>query len=338
MKAIDQELSTLHWPAINTLFIGGGTPTHLRAGQLARLLACLQHRFQLSEDAEFTVEANPEDIDETVLSLLGDQGVNRISLGVQSFSDRKLRRLERSHSGQQARDVIELAAKRIPNVSIDLIFAAPGESVADWQRDLSIAFSLPITHLSTYALTFEKGTSFWSRRRHGDLQSIDEQSEVEMFQHTREACPAAGLEHYEISNFAKPGFRCRHNLAYWQGQSWYGVGPGAARFVHGRRDVNHRSTTTYLHRVEQGVSPIAESETISVTEHARERAAFGVRMIDGVDLDQVLRETGVNIQQLCGPAIAECQQSGFVTCQGGLLRLTDHGVLFADVVASALLG
>ncbi|TWU56176.1 radical SAM family heme chaperone HemW [Rubripirellula reticaptiva] len=338
LDAIDCELASLDRPVVNTVFIGGGTPTHLPPVALSKLLAIAKQRFQFEGDVEFSTEANPEDITAEKLDCLVHHGVNRISLGVQSFNDDKLRLLERGHTGGRAAAMIELAASRIPNVSIDLIFAAPGETTEQWQQDLSTALSLPIQHISTYALTFEKGTSFWSRLSRGDLSTTDEAIEVEMYQAGRRMTAEAGLSHYEISNFARAGHRCRHNLAYWDGQGWYAAGPGAARFVGGRREVNHRSTTTYIKRMESGQTPTAESELISPLQCARERAAFGVRLIDGVDIDAIGRETGIPIREACSDAIAGSFAEGLLEEAGGRMRLTDRGVLFADTVASRFLG
>ncbi|EMI19094.1 oxygen-independent coproporphyrinogen III oxidase [Rhodopirellula maiorica SM1] len=338
LTAIDRELAQLDRPRIDTLFLGGGTPTHLDAAQLEWLLQQIELRFSLTDQAERSVEANPEDIDEPKLRLLADHGINRISLGVQSFNPQKLKVLQRSHTAAQAAAAIELAAKWIGNVSIDLIFAAPQETVSDWQADLQTALDLPINHLSTYALTFEKGTAFWTAQRAGRLDGVDEATEVAMYTMTRERSSARGLRHYEISNFARAGFRCRHNLAYWQGRGWYAAGPGAARFVNGHREVNHRSTTTYLKRIERNESPVAESDAITPLQYARERAAFGIRMIDGIDIAELARETKIDLHSECGDAIEKLMSQGLLQRQGNHIRLSEQGILFADSVASELLG
>ncbi|GAA5510468.1 heme chaperone HemW [Novipirellula caenicola] len=338
LSAIDQELAQLDRPSIDTLFLGGGTPTHLSVTQLEWLLKQIELRFCLTDQAERSVEANPEDIDEDKLRVLADHGINRISLGVQSFTPSKLKLLERSHTASQAAAAIELAAKWIGNVSIDLIFAAPQETVSQWQSDLQTALDLPIHHLSTYALTFEKGTAFWTAKRAGRLDAVDEASEVVMYQTTRERSAVEGLRHYEISNFARDGFRCRHNLAYWQGRGWYAAGPGAARFVGGRREVNHRSTTTYLKRMQQNESPVAESDAITPLQYARERAAFGIRLIDGIDIAELAHETQIDLHRECGDAIEKSIAQGLLQRQGNHIRLSEQGILFADSVASELLG
>ncbi len=343
LNAIDRELEWIGHQAgetapLETLFIGGGTPTHLPPEALRRFLNLLRQRFVLGERIEWSVEANPEDISRETLSLLADAGVNRISLGVQSFHDGKLALLQRSHSGASAAAVIREAAETIGNVSIDLIFAAPDETLDDWRADLETALSLPIEHVSTYALTFEKGTTFWNRRLRGELHCVDENLELAMYDLARDSLSGGGFEHYEISNFAKPGQRCRHNLAYWQGKQWYAAGPGAAAFLDGCRSVNHRSTTTYLKRVEAGQSPIAESEPISGEQTVREAAAFGVRMIEGVNLEQIAATTAIDVESLLADPLQRLQAMGLIDRQAGSIKLTPRGIHFADTVAAELLG
>ena len=338
LLAIDRELSGLQHPEVETVFIGGGTPTHLPADPLRRLLESIQRRVHAQPGVEFSVEANPEDITAAKVALLAEMGVNRVSLGVQSFQPAKLRILERSHLRDAAVAAVETVAAQIPNVSLDLIFAAPGETLDAWRDDVNTALNLPIVHLSTYALTFEKGTPFWNRRRRGELQGPGESLELAMYQLVRQSVAAAGWEQYEVSNFAVDGNRCQHNVAYWQGRGWYAVGPGAASFQLGRREVNHRSTTSYLKRIESGESPVAESEPISREQYARERAAFGVRMIDGIDLDQLREETGIDLADLCNHSILLNGGRGLLTRSDNRLQLTERGILFADTVASDLLG
>ena len=338
LAAIDRELARLDRPAVDTVFIGGGTPTHLAPEALERLLSTVRRRLDLSPAAEWSVEANPEDITAEKLEVLQRLGVNRVSLGVQSFHADKLHVLERGHRGDSAAAAIEQTSATIPNVSIDLIFAAPGESLAVWRSDLQRALSLPITHLSTYALTIEKGTSFWSRHRRGELQPASEPEELEMYELARRRAAARGMRQYEISSFAAEGAACQHNLAYWRGRGWYAAGPGAARFVGGRREVNHRSTTAYLRRIETERSPVAESEPISVSEYARERAAFGIRVLEGIDLQQLQQETGCDLRQLCGEAIERSLGAGLLSGDDHRLRLTERGIRFADSVAADLLG
>jgi len=338
LEALRIELRQLRHPApVDTLFLGGGTPTRLSIEHLQRLFDLLDQWLPIRGGGELSVEANPEDISAELLDCLKSRGVNRISLGVQSFASSKLKILERSHDRVTASGAIEMAAAVIGNVSIDLIFAAPGETPQQWREDITHALSLPIHHLSTYSLTYEKGTRFWNRMRKGSLVSVDEDDELRMYQDVRQMVSSAGWEHYEISNFAKPSFRCRHNLAYWQGRGWYAMGPGAAKFVDGRREVNHRSPTTYIRKVLDGQSPVAESEPIDNQQWACERAAFGIRMIDGVDFGVIATETGVDVATLRQNEIARCIDSGWLNVSGTHYQLTAAGITMADAVAAELL-
>lgn len=338
LEALESELQRLPSPQpIDSLFIGGGTPTHLPPAWIERLLALLRSWFLLAADGEFSVEANPVDIDADRLKVLVDHGVNRVSLGVQSFDAAKLTQLQRDHSPAQAAAAVEQAARMIPNVSLDLIFGSPSESPERWRADVRQALRLPVMHLSAYALTYEKGTQFWNQLQKAALLPVGEEDELAMFQITRDETAAAGMEQYEISNFAMPGHRCRHNVAYWQGRGWFAAGPGAARFVGGRRQVNHRSPTTYLRRCLAAQDPTAEDEPITSAQWACERAAFGVRMIDGIDLATIRRESGTDLVQLRDQAIRQCVARGLLEQRGSHLRLTESGLLLADSVAAALL-
>ncbi len=339
LAAVSRELESLKRPTLDTLFIGGGTPTHFDVERLQQFLLLMRQRFTFAVDYEWSIEANPEDITHEKVALLAEFGVNRISLGIQSFDEDKLRILERGHAPQDAMDAVQTAAELISNVSIDLIFAVPDETIEQWLRDLEVARQLPVNHLSTYALTVEKGTSFWSRRARGELSGVGECCEVEMYQMARNILQNSGFQHYEISSFAQSGSRCQHNLAYWKGNCWYAAGPGAARFVDGRREVNHRSTTSYLRRVESGQSPTAELAEINPEQFARERAAFGIRMIEGIDIEAIEKETGFALGSVCRNAIVQSVEDGLlVQPTPSRIKLSERGILFADTVASRFLG
>lgn len=271
LLAIERELSWLGEPRrVKTLFIGGGTPTHLKPKDLERLLTSVRQWFPLAEGGEFSVEANPIDIDAERVAVLRDFGVNRISLGAQSFAAAKLRVLERDHTAEHIACAFSLLRPVVRSVSLDLIFGAPGETLEGWKADVDAAMALEPDHLSVYGLTFERGTTFWSRRSHGDLTQIDETIEATMYETAIDRLSGAGYEHYEVSNFAKSGHRCRHNEVYWAAESYWAVGPGAARYVDGRREVNHRSTTTYLARVLANESPVADAEELGSEDRVRE--------------------------------------------------------------------
>jgi oxygen-independent coproporphyrinogen-3 oxidase len=317
---------------VDTLFIGGGTPTHLTAQNLQRLCALLHAWFPTAENYEWSVEANPRDITSKVAHLLQAQGVTRVSLGAQSFASGKLVMLERDHDAGIIRDAVGALRDSGLVVALDLIFGAPGESLSHWQDDLRQALALAPEHLSTYGLTFEKGTTFWGRLDKGELQTLPEELEREMYLAAIDMLTAAGYEHYEVSNFALVGQRCRHNENYWLGGEYFAAGPGAARYVAGRREMNHRSTTTWLARVTAGESPTAEFEELSPEDRARERLVFRLRRLEGLEIDAFACETGYRVEQLGGDALAQFIEQGLLAREDGRLRLTRRGLLVSDAM------
>lgn len=322
---------------IDTLFFGGGTPSHLSPQHMERLGQIVDAKFALSDDAEVSAECNPSDISKSTLTSLKSIGVNRISLGVQSFNAEKLKVLERDHDGDIAIRAFELSMEATGNVSMDLIFAAPGETQSQWEDDLETAISLNPTHLSTYELTWEKGTTFWNRKQRGDLNSSDEDLLVDMYQTAIDRCKSAGLEQYEVSSFAKSGMRCRHNIQYWLCNPWFAFGPSAASFANGIRNTNHRSPATWLKLLSEGKSPVHESEPLSKRDRAIERLIFGLRMVDGIDVSGFEECCGFSIEELAGTAIESLTDRGLIEITGESLKLTAIGRMVADTVASEML-
>jgi oxygen-independent coproporphyrinogen-3 oxidase len=322
---------------VTTLFLGGGTPTHLSPAALDRLLSIARRWFPLEADYEFSVEANPIDIDAERVAVLAAHAVTRVSLGAQSFDANKLCMLERDHSPEQIVEAIDRLRPVVKSLSLDLIFAAPGETLDRWSRDLDAALALAPDHLSTYGLTYERGTMFWGRRARGELVSAVEDAEAAMYELALDRLAAAGFEHYEVSNLARPGHRCRHNEVYWAGDSYYAAGPGAARYVDGVREVNHRSTTTYLARVLAGQSPVAESEHLSPEDVAREALVLGLRRIAGVERAAFARRFGYALDDLAGTALARFVAEGLLFDDGRRVALTRRGLLVSDAIWPYLL-
>jgi len=333
LRAVELELRQLQTPCeVDTLFFGGGTPTQLPPAALDRLCRLAREWFPLAAGYEFSVEANPADLDEDRLAVLQASGVNRLSLGGQSFDDRKLEALERDHCCSQLQRTLDRCRPRFASLALDLIFAVPGETLEIWTADLRAAVAAGVDHVSTYGLTYEKGAAFWGRRQRGLLQPADEEQERAMYEVAIGLLTAAGREHYEVSNFARPGHRCRHNEVYWRGQSYFAVGPGAARYVDGWRETNHRSTTTYLKRVLAGQSPVAERERLPPPDAARERLVFGLRMLEGVDRSSFAAGTGFEIDALVGPALRHFVDQGLLEDTGDRVRLTPAGLLVSDAL------
>jgi oxygen-independent coproporphyrinogen-3 oxidase len=339
LDALERELQQLGRPRpVDTLFFGGGTPTHLADAPLRRLLHLARDWFPLADGGEFSVEANPRDAVPEKLATLAEFGVNRLSLGAQSFSARKLELLERDHRRDDVERAVSLAAGHFASVGIDLIFGVPGETANEWRDDLRDTIALRPTHISTYGLTIEKGAAFYGRALRGELTAVDEELERLCYEEARERLEAAGYEHYEVSNYALPGFRCRHNEAYWLGQPYFAAGPGAARFVDGRREVNHRSLVAYIRRLEAGQSSVAEWERLEPEGAARERLVFGLRRLEGVEASDFESATGFSIEQLVGGALPRFLDQGLLEWNGTKLRLTRPGVLVSDAIWPAFLG
>jgi oxygen-independent coproporphyrinogen-3 oxidase len=335
LEALAIELARLERPReVDTLFFGGGTPTHLPASQLARLLALTRRWFPPAPGAEICVEANPAGLDDAKVAVLADAGVNRVSLGVQSFDTQMLELLERDHRGADVSAVIARLRPAIPNIGLDLIFGVPGQTVELWQLTLAAALALEPTHVSTYGLTFEKGTAFQSRLDKGLLNKCDEELERTMYAVAMDELPRAGLEQYELSNFARPGFRCRHNEVYWAGRPFFGFGPGAARYAGGRRELNHRSVTTWINRVLAGHSPIADAEELSPEGRARELVMLNLRRCSGLSLAEFHEQTGFDFRELAGDTLPRHLRQGLLEEHDGYVRLTREGRFLADTVFS----
>ena len=323
---------------LDTLYFGGGTPTQLTADQFRRLFAAVTSWLPISEKAEITVEANPADVETEKLATMAALGVNRISLGSQSFHDQHLRTLQRDHASCYISRVTSLIRKAcIASVFLDLIFAVPGQSLADWRADLAAVIELAPQHVSTYGLTFEKGAAFYGRLRSGDLQEADENLQRDMYLAAIDTLTAAGFEHYEVSNFARPGRRSRHNEVYWTGQTFWAFGPGAARFVDGRRATNHRSVTTYLQRIRGGQSPVAEVETLSPEDAASERLVFDLSRLESKPPTEIQAQTGYAVDDLVGDQLPEFVRLGLLHYADDRLRLTPAGLLVSDSIWPAFL-
>ncbi len=333
LSALRSELEQLAAPvSIDTLFIGGGTPTHLNPSDLQELLSLLQTWLPLNEQGEWSVEANPIDCTDDKLTLLRSAGVNRISIGGQSFNDHKLKWLERDHTGQDLHAAIDMATKHFSNVSLDLIFAAPEETLEQWHADLTAALAHSIQHLSTYGLTIEKGSAFYGLDLRGALPRVGEAAELDMYLDAISTLTHMGFEHYEVSNFAKPGWECRHNSTYWQGEPWLAFGPGAARYDGQVRSVNHASMFRYIRMLESGQSPIADEDRLSPEQQLRERVVFGLRQLRGIDFAELCNADFPNPMQLFEPHLTRAVQSGWLSLAGTRLRLTPAGLVISDSI------
>ena len=333
LRAIGKELALLgKVHPVDTLYFGGGTPTQLSCDNFQRLADLVMRWHPLAEDYEWTVEANPMDVTIQQIKLFEALGVTRISLGVQSFDPQKLQLLERDHEVADNSRAATLVKEGGMQVAVDLIFGCPQETLLTWQSDIDSVLLLEPNHISTYGLTFEKGTQFWSRKQKGQLLELEEDGQRQMYEMAIDQLTAARFEHYEVSNFARSGRRSRHNQVYWSGAPYFAVGPGASRYVGGVRETNHRSTTTYLKRVLAGESPVAEREELSPEGRARELLVFGLRRLEGVDREEFFQQTTWQVDGLVGGQLARLCQLNLLQDDGRRVRLTRKGLLVSDAL------
>jgi oxygen-independent coproporphyrinogen-3 oxidase len=338
LTALSAEVARLEIPRpVKTIFLGGGTPTHLSAGQLDRLLSLLNRWLPLEEGGEFSVEANPDTVDDERCKVLSGHGVNRVSLGAQSFHPHLLRVLERTHDPASVPRSVECLRRYRMGVSLDLIFGVPEQTLDEWRADLRRALELRPDHVSTYGLTYEKGTRLWKQRRSGLVVALDEDSERAMYALSMDTLAAAGMLHYEISNFAHPGHESRHNQVYWANESYFGFGVGAARYVMGRREINTRDLSEYIGRARRGVSATQQSETLPPAEVARETMAVQLRCCAGIDREAFRMRTGFEFDGVAGESLPLLIGLGLLEDDGRRVCLTREGKFVADAVIERLL-
>ncbi len=322
---------------IETLFIGGGTPTQLSPAQLERLLQMIRRHFTLSEGFEWSVEANPDGLTLDKIKVLAHNGVNRLSLGVQSFENHLLKLLERQHTREDVLKVLDRVRPYFQQTAIDLIFGIPEQSLEEWQSDLAWAHRLGLTHVSVYGLTYEKGTGLWKAMHQGKVAPLAESEEAALYRLAMTWLPEHGLEQYEIANFAVPGCACRHNQTYWANRPHYGFGLGAARYLQGCRSTNTRSLHTYLDRLAQGQSVVQHQEQLLPEERARETAMLNLRRAEGIVRRDFLSTTGLAIDDLASAAIHWGRANDWLWDDEMAIGLTLEGKLVADEVMSRFL-
>jgi len=333
LHALEAELNRLGSPQrVQTLSIGGGTPTHLSASWLERLLQLLRHWFVLEPGGEFSIEANPANLDDDKIQVLADHGVGRVSLGGQSFDRNVLRVLDRDHAPEDVPRAIERVRRRISIISLDLIFGAPGQTLDQWRDDLRQALALEPQHLSTYGLTYETGTPLWKRTERGEVLPIGEDEELGMYETAMDVLGAAGFEHYEISNFARPGHRSRHNSVYWANHAHFGIGMGAAKYAEGTRSLNVRSLEGYIKRSVAGKPTEFQSETLGARERALETIGQNLRRAEGVVRKAFRVQTGFEFETLAGDVLANHVEWGTLNADEEGVRLTRRGKCVADAV------
>ncbi|MEM8757887.1 MAG: radical SAM family heme chaperone HemW [Planctomycetota bacterium] len=326
---------------LDTIFIGGGTPTLLEPEPLGLVLDGIRSAFDLADGAEWTTECNPETATPELMTALAAAGVNRISIGAQSFNPSHLRTLERHHDPANVAKAVELAAAAgIGHRSVDLIFAIPRQTIEELDDDLDRVFALEIDHLSAYSLTYEPNTAMTKRLERGEFIPATDSLEADMFLHVRRRAAEAGFDAYEISNFAKPGGGCRHNLAYWRQDEWLAAGPSASGHAGGHRYKNVPRLDDYLAIDDAGFAPVIDHEPPDPSRLLVERLMTGLRLAEGLDAERMLQACEAAAPDRSGELLAQVNAAsdrGWLETSAGRWILTDRGVLLADGIAAELM-
>jgi oxygen-independent coproporphyrinogen-3 oxidase len=344
VDALLAEIDLTHEPLgaipAETIYFGGGTPSLLPPEAVERIIARLHERFRLAPDTEVTLEANPERLDAAKLAGFRSAGVNRISLGVQTEQAHGLRVLGRAHKPEVPQEALRLArAAGFDNLSLDFIFAWPGQTLDDWRRDLEIMSAWEPEHLSLYSLIVEPGTPFHDAVRRGKLTPPDDDAAADMYELAIEQLGAAGWQHYEVSNWARrPGLESRHNAIYWRNGEYLGLGAGAHGHVAGIRASNERLTQRYIDALAAGRPATADSETIDGPTAMGETMMLGLRLLhDGVSAAAFEARHGRSLEEVYGQELADLRDLGLLTWDGERVRLTRRGLLLANDVAERFL-
>jgi oxygen-independent coproporphyrinogen-3 oxidase len=323
---------------LTSIFFGGGTPSLMEPRTVAALIDAARKHWTVADDVEITLEANPNSVEAARFTDLAAAGVNRLSLGLQSFDDERLAFLGRAHSAREGLDALATAQENFKRVSFDLIYALPGDTEAAWSATLDRALALGAGHLSLYQLTIEPGTRFAALAAAGKLETLDSDRAAALYELTAERTAAAGLFAYEISNHARPGEESRHNLTYWRYGDYAGVGPGAHGRRVGQRTVRHRKPENFLSALARNGHAIGEQEPLSATEAADEALVMGLRLAEGIDADAIAARFGLE-SIVDWKAVDRLGGSGHLTREGSRIAATLAGRLVLDrLLAEVALG
>lgn len=317
---------------IHTVYLGGGTPSVLQVDELHSLLNTIRKNYRLDNSAEITLEANPDDISETKLTALREIGYNRISIGIQSFADSDLKLMNRRHNSEQAIRAVEIVKNSgFQNISIDLIYGLPNQNLEEWERNVRMAVDLDVQHISAYHLTYHEGTVFYDQLKKGHLNELPDEISLQQFEILIDVLTKAGFEHYEISNFCKPGFYSQHNSSYWKGEKYLGIGPSAHSFDLKSRRWNVSSIGKYLEGIENG-KPVSEAEILSEQDRYNDYIITGLRTVWGVSGKFVLNTFPeiyfVHFQKI----IKKYQDSGHILIQPEKVTLSREGLFISDQI------
>ncbi|MGX6962218.1 radical SAM family heme chaperone HemW [Vagococcus xieshaowenii] len=334
LKEIKMTLEKYPTDNTETIYIGGGTPTSLTAEQLDVLLSGIRELMPFQDGNEFTVEANPGDLTLEKLNVMSSYGVNRLSMGVQSFDDKLLKKIGRKHSAQDVYDTMKVIDKAGfgNNVSIDLIYALPGQTMASFEDTLKQALALDLPHYSLYSLILENQTIFYNWARQGRLELPPEDVEGNMFERAAEEMEKHGKKQYEISNFSAPGKQSQHNLVYWNNEHYYGLGAGASGYLNQTRYKNHGPIQHYLKPLRENQLPIREVEKLSTKNVMEEQMFLGLRKLAGISINEFNQKFDRDFYDVYGKVLPELEKQDLIQIKDDRIALTKHGLILGNEV------
>lgn len=321
---------------IETIYFGGGTPSLLSPDEIRNILQQVNTHFTVAPGTEITLEANPDDVSLEKLESWKQAGINRLSIGIQSFFEEDLQWMNRAHNAKQAVDSLQLALTLFPNITIDLIYGTPGLTNEKWKQNVEKAIALNIPHLSCYALTVEPKTPLDKMIRQNQSPGVDSDKQSEQFLLLMQWLKDAGYEHYEISNFAKPGLRSRHNSSYWQGKTYFGFGPSAHSFDGKARWWNIANNNNYIQAIQNNILPV-EKEVLTTSQKLNEYIMISLRTMEGLDLEKAQEiDPSLNTRDHLVEGSKKYIERGLLEIKGNIIRLTMEGKLVADGIAADL--
>lgn len=343
LDALEKEiyLTLQKYPAktLSSIFVGGGTPTSLNEKQLEKLVTIIKDHLPSNKETEFTFEANPGDLSKEKFELLYHAGVNRLSFGVQTFNDELLKKIGRTHSAADVLKSIEVAKQTgFKNISVDLIYSLPGQTLDDFKDTLKKSFSLDIVHFSGYSLIIEPKTVFYNLVRKGKLPLPGQDTEAEMYEMLIEEMTKHGYKQYEISNFALPGFQSQHNLTYWDNNEYYGFGAGAHSYINGCRRSNFGPLRKYMDPIEEGNLPTMEENELTLSEKIEEEMFLGLRKTEGVLIPNFIKKFSQDPLMLFEKEIKDLQMKELITLKDNRIQLTKRGLFLGNEVFQSFLG
>lgn len=331
LQEIEKRKSYLNG-TISTIYFGGGTPSAISIVDIDLILKAIFSSFKVENDAEITLEANPDDLSLEYFIELGKIGVNRLSMGIQSFDDQQLKAINRRHTAESALNSVKIAKQAgFDNISIDLIFGLPEQNLESWKKQVDKAMTLDVQHISAYGLIYEKNTPLWRQMKSGKVIPADDETALEMYDYLVETCSGNGFEQYEISNFSKPGFRSKHNSSYWKQVPYLGIGPSAHSYDLHSRQWNISSIYQYCKNILKD-GAYFEKEILLEKDKYNDTVMVSLRTMEGINLDLIIDQFGIKMRDFCVKSAEKYIENNKLRIEDNFLRLTSEGIMISDKI------